>query len=680
MDASERSDPEDRPRAAGATGILSGLNPEQRAAVTSADSPLRILAGAGSGKTRVLTHRIAYLAETGAADPARVLAVTFTRKAASELRERLARLGLRQGIQAGTFHAIAYAQLRQRWEERGIRPPELMDRKIGFVARLCPRGPSTLPLDVTAELEWAAARMVEPTDYVAAARAAGREPPLDHDAVAEIYARYRDTKKRRRVVDFDDLLRLAVRDLEADPVYATARRWRFRHIYVDEFQDVNPLQHALLSAWLGSESTLCVVGDPNQAIYTWNGADARYLVDFDRYFPGGSSVTLVENYRSTPEILTTANSVLAAGQSRMLRLRANRPSGARPTVTGFADDTSEARAVARSCRDRRRPGDPWHAQAILVRTNAQAASLAEALGSAGIPHRVRGTGSLLKQPEVTEALRRLRGSLSVAGFLRDCEQSAAEGPGHDDGTHLGDERRANLEELVRLGNEYLAIDPGGTPTDFHSWLHATLRDTDASGDAVEIVTFHAAKGLEWPIVHISGLEKGYVPIHHAEDDPESTEEERRLLYVALTRARDELHCTHAAARTFGTRTVRRSPSPWLDDIESALGTPPGPAHRDEVARSAAGARSQLRRRSRRSAATDLTEADSELFEALRAWRLEQARKADVPAYVVFSDNTLAALATQRPGSPEALLEIPGIGAVKAERFGDSVLQLIADAG
>ncbi len=678
--------------------LLRSLNADQRDAVTSEHSPLRIIAGAGSGKTRVLTQRIAYLAETGAADPARVLAVTFTRKAAAELRERLGKLGLRQGIQAGTFHAIAYAQLRQRWEERGIRPPELLDRKVGFIARLCPPGPRTLPLDVTTEIEWASARLIEPEQYVRAAQQAGREPPIALEAMADLLVRYQDTKKRRRVVDFDDLLRLAVRDLEADPVYASARRWRFRHLYVDEFQDVNPLQHRLLTTWSGSESTLCVVGDPNQAIYSWNGADARYLVDFDQYFPGGGSVTLRDNYRSTPEILTTANAVLAAGHSQMLALRANRSPGRRPTIREFDDEASEATGVVRACRDHRRPGDPWHSQAVLVRTNAQAAALSEAFVAAGIPHKVKGAGSLLEQPEVKEALSRLRSAISVRGFLVDCDRliEPAADPGYPathPGTnvgestdthsgqtvtdHLNEDRRANVAEVVRMGHEFLSLDPTGSPSDFSSWMYSTLRETDRRGDAVEVVTFHAAKGLEWPIVHIAGLEKGFVPIHHAKEDPEAVEEERRLLYVALTRARDELHCSYAKARTFGSRTARRTPSPWLEEIRNGLGPRPRPVSRDEVAANTASARSALKRSRRKDATNELEEVDIPLFEALRSWRRAQASKADVPAYVVFSDATLRAVATERPSAASELLELPGIGAVKAERFGDDLLRIVA---
>ncbi len=227
--------------------LLRGLNPAQVSAVTSDASPLRILAGAGSGKTRVLTHRIAYRAAVGEADPARALAVTFTRKAAAELRSRLNRLGLRNGVQAGTFHAIAWAQLRQRWEERGIRPPELLERKLSVVGRLCGGRDRALALDVVTEIEWASARMVEPGDYASMAASAHRRPPVDPANIADIYGRYIETKRQRRLVDFDDMLRLAARDLEADPAYAAARRWRFRDLYVDEFQDVNPLQHKLLS-------------------------------------------------------------------------------------------------------------------------------------------------------------------------------------------------------------------------------------------------------------------------------------------------------------------------------------------------------------------------------------------------------------------------------------------------
>lgn len=679
--------------------LVRGLNPSQAQAVTTTHHPLRILAGAGSGKTRVLTHRIAHRAINGTLDPERVLAVTFTRKAAGELRERLGRLGLRSGVHAGTFHSIAYAQLRQRWEERGIKPPALLERKVGFVARLMGgHQGSTTPLDVVAEIEWAAARRVTPDQYALAAQRAQRRPPLPLERVAEIYQRFMDEKRSRRLVDFDDLLRLAARDLTVDPVYAAGRHWRFRHLFVDEFQDVNPLQHHLLSAWLGPESDLCVVGDPNQAIYAWNGADARYLVDFDRFFPGGGTVTLEDNYRSTPQVLTVANAVLAAGHNVPIRLRPHRPDGPMPTVEEHPTEQAEAEAIARAARDHHPPGTPWSAQAVLVRTNAQAVVVAEAFTKARIPHRVRGGGDLLEQPEVRQALARLRRAASLQMALGDLEVEVlkASPPTPDapnrstprpanepddpngarsepDSTQLTDERAANLNELVRLGREYLELDPGGGVPGFLGWLTSALRGEDRSGgDAVEIVTFHAAKGLEWPIVHLAGLEEGFVPIHHAKDSGDALEEERRLLYVALTRARDELHCTWAATRTFGSRTAKRSPSPWLEIIESTVGIEPVQLDRRRGADRARSARRTLPKKDRH----DLADDDREVFEALREWRRKQARDADVPPYVIFNDATLIAVATSRPRNRAELLRLSGVGPVKAQRFADDLLRIV----
>ena len=700
--------------------LLAGLNAEQARAVTDPAPHLRVLAGAGSGKTRVLTHRIAYRSATLTLATERTLAVTFTRKAAGELRDRLGRLLPGSAVHAGTFHAIAYAQLRQRWEERGVRPPELLDRKLGFLARLVPRrrGDSTLALDVLAEIEWASARALEPGDYPAAALAAHRRPPLELEQIAGIWQDFADRKRQRRLVDFDDLLRLAARDLAADPEYAAARHWRFRHLFVDEFQDVNPLQFQLLLRWLGNESDLCVVGDPNQAIYAWNGADASYLERFDEHFPGAASVTLADNYRSTPQILAAANAVLAQGARPVVRLVAHRPSGPSPTVRSHEDERAEAGAVARALRDGHRPGVPWSQQAVLVRTNAQTAAIAEACSAAGVPHRVRGAGSLLEFPEVKDALESIRRSPSLEIALADLaadvrrrnrralradERSPgttfpepgpgptddrtttdpAADPDGDDGpaTDLAvDDRAANVAEVVRLGHEYRSLDPTGGTTGFIAWLVSTLRNEDAgTGDAVEIVTFHAAKGLEWSVVHVAGLEQGLVPIHHAQDDADSVDEERRLLYVALTRARESLHCHWARRRTFGTRASRRSPSPWLEAIATAVGAGGAELTPAESARRAAGARSGGRRPRTAASAGDLVGPDRDLFEQLRSWRRDQARAADVPAFVIFNDAVLQEVARRRPGDRAALLEVPGIGPVKVERFGDDLLGIVAGA-
>ncbi len=485
--------------------------------------------------------------------------------------------------------------------------------------------------------------------------------------VATTYGRYMDQKRRRRLVDFDDILRLAARDLEADPVYAAARRWRFRHLFVDEFQDVNPLQYHLLQQWLGPESDVCIVGDPNQAIYAWNGADARYLVDFDRFFPGGDSVVLADNCRSTPQILAVANAVLQQGANVAIRLRPHRSVGDVPTVTAPDHDEAEARAVARRCRDSHRPGVPWSAQAVLVRTNAQTTLLAEAMSNAGVPHRVRGAGRLLEQPEVTEALQVLRRAATLEVGLADLDHDVL----HSD--RLTEERAANVAEIVRLGREHMALVPDGDIRAFIAWLTTTLRDEDrGGGDAVDIVTFHAAKGLEWPIVHLAGLEEGYVPIHHAETQ-DDLDEERRLLYVALTRARDELHCSWSRKRTFGSRTMNRSPSPWLDAIETTLGVAP-----TQVSRARGAERARAARKSVPKTGTPAPGAERALFDALKAWRREQSRAADVPAFVIFNDATLTAIAQRRPTTSAQLLGVSGVGPVKAQRFGADVLRIVAE--
>ena len=245
---------------------------------------------------------------------------------------------------------------------------------------------------------------------------------------------------------------------------------------------------------------------------------------------------------------------------------------------------------------------------------------------------------------------------------------------------LTQERAANLAELVRLGREYLAIDPDGGIPGFLGWMTSALRGEDRSaGDAVELVTFHAAKGLEWPIVHLAGLEEGFVPIHHAKESDDDIDEERRLLYVALTRAREELHCTWARSREFGSRSLTRKPSPWLEIVASTVGMAPLQVDRKEGARRARSARSGSSR-SARSTPDELDPANTELFESLRAWRKQKAKEADVPAYVIFNDATLVALATARPSTRAQLLRVSGLGAVKAQRFGDDVLRIVAEAG
>src|SRR3954469_25920365 len=455
-----------------ATGaLLDGLNDAQREAVTTDAAPLVILAGAGSGKTRVLTHRIAYRCTTESADPRHVIALTFTRKAAGELDSRLRSLGLRERIAAGTFHAIAYAQLRRRWADRRVDAPTLLERKVPLVARLIGRNARTNPLDVVGEIEWAKARLISPADYPRESLAARRRPPGSPDFVADVYGRFEQEKRNRRLVDFDDLLWQCTYHLENDPDFAAAQRWQYRHVFVDEFQDVNPLQFRLLQAWRGDRPDLCVVGDPNQAIYSWNGADPTLITRLARMLPGTQTVSLERNYRSTPQVVATANRILDGGASRTgLRLRATRAEGPIPVVREHDADTTEARTIAQAIVRHRGPDAPWSHHAVLTRTNAQAVLLAESLRAAGAPVRVRGQMPFLQVTEVREAVRALRKERNgLRAALNELAERIDATDPDDDQLDLDDEpggqlsdaelaRLRNLEELLRLGYEYVEAD------------------------------------------------------------------------------------------------------------------------------------------------------------------------------------------------------------------------------
>ncbi|CAM8650656.1 UvrD Superfamily I DNA and RNA helicases [Acidimicrobiia bacterium] len=678
-----------------ADALLEGLNSQQLRAVTATTSPLCILAGAGSGKTRVLTRRIAWRAATGDLDPRHVLALTFTRKSAGEMTERLRSLGLRDSVAAGTFHSVAYAQLRARWADRGITPPTLLDRKVGFVLRLLTGAEKGIPaIDIVSEIEWAKARMIDPEKYAAASIAAGRRPPMDPNEIARIFGRYEDARRDQRLIDFDDILRVCCRDLLSDPEFAASQRWRFQHLFVDEFQDVNPLQDALLNAWRGDRFDLCVVGDPNQAIYAWNGADPELLRRFPGNFPTAEVVRLTENYRSTPQILAVANAVLAGsgrGVDLAGSLTATRNDGPIPVVQSFENDFDEAKGIARSVRDHHGPGSRWSGQAVLVRTNAQIPAIEEAFTTAQIPFRVRGAAPLLEQPEIKAALAEMRRS---TGPFEDALADLAVSVDSTEATgDRAEERRANVDALVQLGRDYVSVETGPSMPGFYAWLAATTRadQPDRWGDAVEITTFHAAKGLEWPIVHLGGIEQGLVPIGHAKTG-EALSEELRLFYVAITRAERELVCSWAGQRRFGTKTINRNRSAYLDTVVAAsaalragtdpvevgkgvsLSAPPPPAPK-----SRSKTRPDLPRPTKTDTPAELNDADSKLFLELRSWRSDRAKAASMPAFVICNDRTLTEIAARRPGTTDELLEVHGFGEIKATRFGDEILAIVAQA-
>ncbi len=650
-------------------------------------SPARTLvirAGAGSGKTRVLTRRIAYGVLTDSVDPRRVLALTFTRKAAGELNHRLRQLGLRQSAAAGTFHAIALSQLRKKWESSNTAPPTLLDRKFGFVARLVPRvNDRTTPLELVSEIEWAKARRIHPEAYAEAAKRHDRKPPMVPDRVAEIYQKYEDAKVNRNLIDFDDILIHCGRMLQRDRNAAEAFRWSFRHIFVDEFQDVNPLQFALLKVFVGPDPNLCVVGDSRQAIYAWNGADSSYLDDFADHFPGATSVSLRQNYRSTPEILRCASAVLPAHDA----LEPTLPSGPAPIISNHTSDDAEARAIARALRNKQGGQTRWRDMAVLVRTNAQVAVLADALSDADVPIAARGEGKLIERPEVLDAvdgLRRAGQSLSVSLDDLSTQIEAevaqeAESGSEEQTAGSSSEKVQLLRAFIRLGRDHLAVDPEASLQAFVDSLKSgTHESATAGGDRVDVTTFHQAKGLEWDVVHVAGMERGLSPIGHAKT-PEALEEEHRLIYVALTRARRHLHLHWAQERRFGDRVSKRSPSPMLDDISAAArGQDPRRA-RSTSARKAASLRKELNARNGGPRFKPAEDTNDPVFVALRQWRLSVSRAHDVPAFVVFNDKTLHALARDRPSTKAGLLNVSGVGPAKAEQYGEEVLDLIAQA-
>jgi DNA helicase-2/ATP-dependent DNA helicase PcrA len=681
--------------------LLDGLTAAQRAAVVTDAAPLCILAGAGAGKTRALTRRIAYRVATGTADPGHVLALTFTRKAAGELGERLAALGMRDRIAAGTFHGIAFAQLRQWWADRGEAAPALLDRKGRLLVRLVAGRPGFdgIPVaDLAAEIEWAQARLVSPATYEAAGAAAGRRPPVDPSAMAALFDRYVAEKRRRRLADFDDLLARCAAAIETDPGFGAAQRWRWRHLFVDEFQDANPLQYRLLLAWLGPRLDLCVVGDPNQAIYGWNGADPGLITGLAGRWPGTEVVRLEANHRCTPQVVDAAARALGLPPGSVC---STRPDG--PPVSGraYPSDDAEAHGVVTDLRRARAGGLAWSHLAVLMRTNAQAAAFEAACRAAGVPCRVAGATSLLDEPVVMAALAdiRRRSGAPMALVIANLDQLAGAGP-HPEVTG-GDpvEARAGLEALAGMARDFQRLDTMASAAGFPAWLEATARaehaERTATADSVTICTFHRAKGLEWPAVWVTGLERGLVPISYA-TTPASEAEERRLLYVALTRAATELHCSWAQQRRLGGRLVPREPSPWLDGIvagplgaggEEAERSQPGSeatvavwrrhftAERERLASRHPGHRRTGRPRDVTGVAP--IDRDPAVLDALTAWRTSAARAAGVPPYVLFHDATLAAVATSRPSTIDELLAVPGVGPVKASRYGPILLAVVA---
>ncbi|HAM00990.1 MAG TPA: ATP-dependent DNA helicase [Acidimicrobiaceae bacterium] len=562
--------------------LLSCLTDAQRAAVTSEAPLLCVRAGAGSGKTTVLTRRVAWRVADEGIDPEHALVVTFTRKAALELRQRLGRLGV-TGVSASTFHGAAYRELRRHWADRGTAAPTLVPEPERLLRRLLAEEPGAGPTTasgVAGELSWARARLIDPERYPEAASAARRNPPLPYEQTARLMARYADMKRRRGVIDLDDLVLRCATLLEEDPAWSAAVRWRLRHLFVDEFQDVNPAQWRLLEAWRHDRPDLCIVGDGRQAIYSWNGSDPSLIERIADLVPGTVVLRLDENHRSTERIVAAASAVLGppdgedvappgTSATAPLRVPSTAVDGPVPRLDGFEDEDAEAAAVVAWLRATRRPGHPWRHLAVLARTHARLEPVADALGAVGIP--VRRPAATGRAPALVACLRTLRSVPRDTPLRAALTDAVADAGAGDHPEAPAGSASSCLELLAGLADEHAWQEAAPTVGSFLAWFTANRADTAwTGGDGVEVLSFHQAKGLEWPAVAVIGLEAGTMPIAYAVDDL-AVAEERRLLYVAMTRAERHLWCSWAQrGRSAGSGAGARRRSPFLDDLPGAL--------------------------------------------------------------------------------------------------------------
>ncbi|GAB2499992.1 ATP-dependent DNA helicase UvrD2 [Corynebacterium atrinae] len=674
---------------------LHELDDDQRVAATAPRGPVCILAGAGTGKTRTITYRIAHLIDQGFVSPNRVLAVTFTSRAAGEMRHRLGLMGI-GGVQARTFHAAARRQLSYFWPQvAGSLPWKLLDNKFPLVGRAARsvgvESSKENVRDLLSEIEWAKATLISADQYVESTANSDRTPPVPAEKVAEVYRRYEASKLTEDgiLLDFDDLLLHVAAALENAPGVAEEFREQYRTFVVDEYQDVTPLQQRVLQAWLGERDDLTVVGDANQTIYSFTGATPNYLLDFSRTYDNATVVKLQRDYRSTPQVTGMANTVISKATGRVagtrLELVGMRAPGPQPTFNAYDDEPTEAREVAGQILSLLNQGVPASEIAVLYRINAQSQAFEQALADAGIVYQVRGGEGFFNRNEVRQAISELvratqrtdlpddpvavsRAALAPLGLT----------PTEPEGAQAR-ERWQSLHALVDLIEEIVRATPD---LDLTGVLGALRQRAEAKHpptvEGVTLASLHAAKGLEWDAVFLVGLVENTLPISHAIKAGEhQVEEERRLFYVGITRAREHLHLSWALARQEGGRKSR-SRTRFLDGIVPELEIEKVPARTVRPKRCrvcgqplATPAEKVLGRHEGCPSG-----ADEAVFETLRAWRSEVARENNVPAYLIFSDATLMAVAEAAPQDEPELLEVPGIGPVKAERFGADLLALL----
>ncbi|MGO4955773.1 ATP-dependent DNA helicase UvrD2 [Luteococcus sp. Sow4_B9] len=691
--------------------VLEALDAEQRQVATTFDAPVAVIAGAGTGKTRAITHRIAYGALTGALDPRGVLAVTFTTRAAGEMRSRLHQLGV-GSVQARTFHSAALRQIQFFWPRAyGVELPEVTDRRMSLVAEAASRSglqvDTGLLRDLVGEISWAKVSNVTAGEYPAIARAANRVlAGADPETVARVFTAYETAKRNRGQIDFDDILLCTAALLSEHEDVAMQVRQQYRHFVVDEYQDVSPLQQTVLNLWLGERRDLCVVGDPHQSIHAFAGARADFLTGFAVAHPGTRVIRLVRDYRSTPQVVDLANKVMAprraaqlaahaagtAGSLQGVNLVAQQPSGPAVEFGSHPEEAEEARAIAEWLTARHGEGVEWREMAVLFRINAQSPVLEAALSERRIPYLVRGSDKFYERPEIRQALAQLRAAVRAEPegpglpLLKDVLAGVGWSQEPPEGSGSVREKWESLNALVDLAHDIAVDNPEHGLVELVGALNerAALQEAPVS-QGVTLGTLHASKGLEWDAVALFGMQEGTLPFVLA-TTPEQLDEEKRLLYVGITRARRHLRISWSRSRTGG--RGNRGPSRFLDGL-----TPAAVAQAAEQAatprrRNRRSAQSQTCRVCHKSLGTGAerklgrhegcpSDIDEELLARLKAWRLRTAQAASLPAFVIFTDATLVAVAESRPRTEQDLLRIAGIGRSKLERHGADLLALVA---
>ena len=629
--------------------LLLGLDPTQRAAITSDAPLLAVIAGAGSGKTGVLTRRVAFRCLNESADASHVAVLTFTRQAAIELRRRLRALGLRDTIIAGTFHSVALGLLRQRWDEQGKSHPVVVSDRRRLIGEVIGPKRTANINDLSADIDWARSRNITADRYASAVHSSGRRSAAPVADVAKVMSDVQILKRKRGVIDLDDLLSLTIDAMRDDNNFANIVHWKIRHLFVDEAQDLNPLQLAVLDQWRIGRDDLTLVGDPSQSIYGFNGADPSALTALEQRFPGIEVIRLSANYRCTPQVVQAGLRALSHLPTEPPQLFSTRPNGAPVQIYGFDDEKSEADGVAQIIESWRTPTSRWRDYAILARTNAQLAPLRDALKARDIPTRIVGSVAADPIQRATREVGDLPSSVRIATWSRDARAPLSEDSPESDEDLIARRRVADAVD------EFLA-EGGGDGRTFLAWVRTNRPfEGDHFQDTVEILTFHGAKGREWDNVILAGCEQGLIP-HSSAKTPAETAEEIRLAYVAMTRAADRLAITHARSR----RGRVRSRSPFVDGIDIARQV--APPSSDYV-------RDQSRRRH------ELAPRDF-VFEELLAWRTNAGRVANLDPSIFCSDEVLQRISQVRPTSIEELAAVDGLGLPMAQRVGHRILAAI----